>query len=224
MPASYPTQDSAQYQPRSRRLPTSPAGRRRHPFRALPRSVNRWRTLWAAARAPFPPFQPRLIGSVLRLLSADRRFIDPHGRVVTEIGHTWRWGSLFVLACAPSLIGLVYAIVTVQIPLLIVTTLVGFASGWRWAADSSASFAPGIFATSLRQRHGSSVTLPPNLAVESEIGYSARSSNSQTRSPPSFNWKSDQQTKPRLGFTSDMTSNSRHITERRRFPARSERV
>jgi GNAT superfamily N-acetyltransferase len=108
--------------------------------------MKRWRTLWAAARLHSRRFNRSTIGSVMRLLSADKRFIDPDGgvAVVTEIGHTWRWGSLFTLTYAPSLVGLVYAILTVRIPLLIVSTLVGFASG----------FALGTrFERQLRARH-----------------------------------------------------------------------
>jgi len=108
--------------------------------------MNRWRTLWAAARLHSRRFNRTPIGSVLRLLSADRRFIDPGGgvAVVTEIGHAWRWGSLFALTYAASLVGLVYAILTIRIPLLIVSTLVGFASG----------FALGTrFERQLRARH-----------------------------------------------------------------------
>lgn len=93
--------------------------------------MTRWRTLWAAARLHSRRFNRTRIGSLLRLLSADRRFIDPDGgvAVITEIGHTWRWGSLFAATYAPSLAGLVYAVVSVRIPPLIVWTLVGFASG-----------------------------------------------------------------------------------------------
>jgi ribosomal protein S18 acetylase RimI-like enzyme len=108
--------------------------------------MNRWRTLWAAARLHSRRFNRTRIGSVMRLLSADRRFIDPDGgvAVTTEIGHTWRWGSLFALTYAPSLVGLVYAILTVRIPLLIVSAFVGFASG----------FALGTrFERQLRARH-----------------------------------------------------------------------
>ena len=108
--------------------------------------MNRWRTLWAAARLHSRRFNRTRIGSVLRLLSADRRFIDPDGgvAVTTEIGHTWRWGSLFTLTYAPSLVGLVYAVLTVRIPLLIVSVFVGFASG----------FALGTrFERQLRARH-----------------------------------------------------------------------
>ena len=108
--------------------------------------MNRWRTLWAAARLHSRRFNRTRIGSVMRLLSADRRFIDPDGgvAVTTEIGHTWRWGSLFALTYAPSLVGVVYAIITVRIPLLIVSAFVGFASG----------FALGTrFERQLRARH-----------------------------------------------------------------------
>ena len=93
--------------------------------------MNRWRTLWAAARLHSRRFNRSTIGSVMRLLSADRRFIDPDGGIAatTEIGHTWRWGSLFALTYAPSLVGLVYAILTVRIPFMVLSTLAGFASG-----------------------------------------------------------------------------------------------
>ena len=108
--------------------------------------MNRRRKLGAAARLHSRRFNRTPIGSVMRILSADRRFIDPDGgvAVVTEIGHTWRWGSLFTLTYAPSLVGLVYAILTVRIPLLIVSAFVGFASG----------FALGTrFERQLRARH-----------------------------------------------------------------------
>ena len=108
--------------------------------------MNTWRTLWAAARLHSRRFNRTRIGSIMRLLSADRRFIDPDGgvAVTTETGHTWTWGSLFALAYAPSLVGLVYAILTGRIPLLIVSAFVGFASG----------FALGTrFERQLRARH-----------------------------------------------------------------------
>ena len=108
--------------------------------------MNRCRTVWAAARLHSRRFNRTRIGSIMRLLSADRRFIDPDGgvAVTTEIGHTWRWGSLFALTYTPSLVGLVFAILTGRIPLLIVSAFVGFASG----------FALGTrFERQLRARH-----------------------------------------------------------------------
>ncbi len=88
----------------------------------------------AAARLHSHRFNRTSIGSLLRILNADRRFIDPAGGVaiITEIGHTWRRGSLFVLAYARSLVGVVCAILTVRIPLLI--TSVRHSAIWeqRW--------------------------------------------------------------------------------------------
>jgi ribosomal protein S18 acetylase RimI-like enzyme len=126
--------------------------------------MTQWRVLWATARLHARRFNRNPIVSVLRLLSADKRFIDPDGgvAVITEVGHAWRWGALFALTYTPLLAGLAFSIYTLRVSLLILTFLASALSCVVFATR----FERQLRARHFHRGHASKTWILSDLATE----------------------------------------------------------